>query len=253
MSKVSIIIPFFNSEKSIIYCLQSVLNQTFNDFEIILIDDGSKDSSINLIKEFFAQNSFNNYRIISQNNSGPGIARNTGLNNSTSDLVAFLDSDDIWENNHLSLLIDYIENNDVDLVCTNKNLNLKKTKIIKLRNMMFRCYIQSSSMLAKKHIFANNQFRAGKRYSEDYDLWLRLSAEKKRIVCLPVNDVRNIDNKESFGVSGLSKNLWKMEKNELDNYLYLLKTGNVSFILFSAAFVFSLFKYIMRCIKVFHK
>lgn len=93
----SVVIPVYNKEKEIKETITSVLNQTFNDFEIILVDDGSTDNSINSIRNI--QDS--RIKIISQKNQGVSAARNTGIKNASSQYIALLDADDKWEKNYL--------------------------------------------------------------------------------------------------------------------------------------------------------
>ena len=100
MAVISVIIPLFNKEQFIKKTLLSVLNQTFSDFEILLINDGSTDGSVDVV------NSFNDKRIIlyTTKNKGVSHARNYGVSKSISDLIVFLDADDLWEYNHLENL-----------------------------------------------------------------------------------------------------------------------------------------------------
>ena len=106
---ISIIIPVYKSSKYIKKCIQSVLNNTYKNFEIIIIDDESTDNSISIIKEI------NNYKIkvFSQKKSGPGAARNLGIKKSIGEYIFFLDSDDVINENTLELLIDGIKDNDI--------------------------------------------------------------------------------------------------------------------------------------------
>ena len=100
MPLISVIIPLYNKELFIKKTLLSVLNQTFSDFEILLINDGSTDSSVDIV------NSFDDERITiyTTKNKGVSHARNYGVSKSTSDLIALLDADDLWESNHLENL-----------------------------------------------------------------------------------------------------------------------------------------------------
>ncbi|WNZ87698.1 glycosyltransferase [Streptococcus iniae] len=75
--KISVIVPVYNAEKTISKCIQSLLEQTFQEFELILVNDGSKDNSLQLLKEFEEHHS--NFKVIDQVNGGASIARNTGL------------------------------------------------------------------------------------------------------------------------------------------------------------------------------
>ena len=98
MPKISVVIPVYNKEKYVKETLQSVLNQDFNDFEIIIVDDGSTDKSLDIIKQFSASK----IKIIRQENQGVAIARNTGVAAANAEIVAFLDADDLWLPNHLA-------------------------------------------------------------------------------------------------------------------------------------------------------
>lgn len=93
----SVVIPVYNKEQEIKCTLESVLNQTFTDFEIILVDDGSTDNSISNIQDI----QDNRIKIISQKNQGVSAARNTGIKNASSQYIALLDADDRWEDNYL--------------------------------------------------------------------------------------------------------------------------------------------------------
>lgn len=91
MLKVSVIIPTYNAGKFLSQAIQSVLGQTYSDIECIVVDDGSTDNTIEIISIFKGK-----IQYILQDNQGPSVARNTGIQNSTGDLIAFLDADDYW-------------------------------------------------------------------------------------------------------------------------------------------------------------
>lgn len=95
MSKVSVIIPLFNKEKFIEQTLQSVLNQSYKDLECIIIDDGSTDNGPQITQNFIARNDLP-WKFVSQKNAGQTKARNHGIQISTGEYLAFLDSDDLW-------------------------------------------------------------------------------------------------------------------------------------------------------------
>lgn len=106
---ISIIIPTYNSEKYIIECIKNVLNNTYKNYEIIIIDDGSTDNTIELINKL----NIDNLRIIKSDNKGPGIARNIGIKNAIGDYIFFIDSDDVINEDTLEVLINEIEDNDI--------------------------------------------------------------------------------------------------------------------------------------------
>lgn len=114
MAKVSIGVPVYNVAEYLPQCLDSILNQTFQDFEIILVDDGSTDNSFEICQEYVAKDS--RFRLIHQKNKGLAGARNTIIKNVKTEYIAWVDSDDWIEENYLKLLIDTQEKTDADMV-----------------------------------------------------------------------------------------------------------------------------------------
>ena len=100
---ISVIIPIYNAEKYIQQTIQSVLSQTYNNFELIIVDDGSTDATPALIQEISAHNS--KIKLITQKNTGVSVARNTGFTASKGNYIAFLDADDIWLPNFLEITL----------------------------------------------------------------------------------------------------------------------------------------------------
>lgn len=101
--KVSVIIPFYNEEEYLKKCLESLKNQSFQDFEVIVIDDGSTDETVKKIKQL------NNLTIFSQKHQGPGPARNLGASKARGEILVFIDADMIFEKDFLKTLIEPIE------------------------------------------------------------------------------------------------------------------------------------------------
>ena len=95
---ISVVIPLYNKEKQIAHTLQSVFNQTFQDFEVVIVDDGSIDGSVAEVEKF----SDLRIRLIHQKNAGVSVARNRGIEEAKSDLIAFLDADDEWKPEYLA-------------------------------------------------------------------------------------------------------------------------------------------------------
>lgn len=118
MVKISIIIPVYNASKYLKETIMSVVNQSFKDFEIICIDDGSLDNSLEILNEL--SDNYNHVKILKQFNQGAGKARNYGLDEAKGDYVAFLDADDIYVDEHaLEMLYNVAIENDADIVCGN--------------------------------------------------------------------------------------------------------------------------------------
>lgn len=102
---VSIIVPFYNVEKYILNCLQSIAGQSFRDFEVILVNDGSQDGSVSICQSFIKKD--NRFRLVNKDNGGISSARNYGMNQAKGAWLLFVDSDDMIDKN---LLIHCIEN-----------------------------------------------------------------------------------------------------------------------------------------------
>ena len=102
--QVSIIVPVYNREKFIVECIQSVSQQSFKDFELIVVDDGSTDDSRGIAESTLKQGGLAG-GVISIENSGPDIARDTGLERARGQFIALLDSDDLWEREYLEYML----------------------------------------------------------------------------------------------------------------------------------------------------
>ena len=118
--KVSAIIPVYNVEEYLEQCLDSVLNQTLREVEIICINDGSTDSSLELLKKFALKDS--RIKIIDKKNEGPSAARNEGIKTAAAPYILFFDADDYLEHNALEEAFKCAENSDVALVCFGTNI-----------------------------------------------------------------------------------------------------------------------------------
>lgn len=112
---VSVIIPAYNSEKTIERAIFSIISQTYVDFELIIVDDGSTDNTLEICNRY--ANMYKNIHVISnEKNVGVGISRKIGFDNSSGDLVTFLDSDDMFLANFLEINVNLIINNNADMV-----------------------------------------------------------------------------------------------------------------------------------------
>ena len=112
--KISVIIPVYNVEDYLEECLDSIINQTFKDLEIICINDGSQDNSLNILEEYAEKD--NRIKIITTKNQGLSAARNRGLENITGDYVYFIDSDDYLELTAFEELYAVSEEKSLDLI-----------------------------------------------------------------------------------------------------------------------------------------
>ncbi|MGN1301420.1 MAG: glycosyltransferase family 2 protein [Clostridia bacterium] len=166
MNKISIIVPIFNSEKYLKKCLDSIVNQTLKDIEIILIDDGSTDNSLEIVKQY--SNLYNNIKYCSKKNEGQAVARNLGIEMASGEFIAFVDSDDYVELNMFESLYNNAVSSASDIVVCdyveeyeNKTIN-KKSLYIEADNLQ-KAYIVSvagpCSKIIRADIFKQNNLK----------------------------------------------------------------------------------------------
>ena len=121
MVKVSIGVPIYNVEDYLRECLDSIMNQTFEDFEVIMVDDGSPDNSFSICQEYVAKDS--RFKLIHQENKGLAGARNTCLKYMRGEYITWIDSDDVVDNNYLERLLEVQAETGADIVrCSKKHI-----------------------------------------------------------------------------------------------------------------------------------
>lgn len=230
MAKISVLMPAFNSSLYIEESIQSILNQTFSDFEFIIINDGSTDKTHDIIA------SFNDKRIrYFQNDGNKGLAytRNKLVELSTSNYIAFLDSDDIAKKNRLEIQHQFLtQNKNIGLVAAsveslddkgaieNKNWNFNLSENELPIHLLFYNPIVTSAILFKKEILPSEIFREDYPPCEDYDLWTRMLYKNKGIVLPEIVATYRLHNnsvsKRKAEEAILNRN--KIILNQLDYY-----------------------------------
>lgn len=198
MNLVSIITPAYNAEKYIEETIKSVLNQTYDNWELIIVDDKSTDNTINIVEKYTNDNRIKLYK--NDENSGVAKSRNNGILFASGDYIAFLDADDLWENDKLEKQIDFIKNNEsYDVLCTSYTLINENSEFIKnytitqgeisyemlLRENLLGC----STVIIKKDAILKYMF-TDKYMHEDLELWLKLSYAGHKIYGLPESLVK---------------------------------------------------------------
>ncbi|OQX17957.1 MAG: hypothetical protein BWK75_07040 [Candidatus Altiarchaeales archaeon A3] len=190
---VSVVIPTYNKVRYLKEAIESVLNQTYLNRDVIVVDDGSTDNTAEIVK------SFNDPRIIYSwhENKGAAAARNTGIKNAHGKYVAFIDSDDLWLKEKLEKQVDFMEKNpDIGLLGTgsyeitdegkiwSKKIFPTDNKILQKDLIKYNPFIQTSIM-AKREVFDKaGLYDKTFQESEDYELWLRI-AKYYKIANLP--------------------------------------------------------------------
>lgn len=184
---ISVVIPTFNHEEYIEEAIQSVLEQTYKNYEIIVVDDGSKDNTRNIIRKFE-----NNIKYIHQKNQGPSFARNRGLKKASGGLIAFLDADDVWMKEKLDLQYDMIQQDmSIGIVgCSAYDIDKNGNIIDQWSSKDFQSHIDfleelsirnefyggTSGALIKKECFEKvGLFNEYLHFGEDWDMWLRIT------------------------------------------------------------------------------
>ena len=191
MPRVSVVIPVYNCEKYIAAAIDSVLCQTYKDYEIIVVNDGSSDGTNDILLRYGSK-----IRVVSQTNSGPAGARNTGVFNAKGEFIAFLDQDDTWLPQKLSLQVPLIEaNKNVGVVCCDtyivdsgkfdalvencpRSFHMRKPHRGRVfDHLFFDNFISTSSVIVRKECFSKvGMFDKSVVPIEDFDRWLRISA-----------------------------------------------------------------------------
>jgi len=185
MKKISVVIPVYNRPDFVKEAIQSVLNQTYQNIELIVVNDGSTDDTIQVLNQFG-----NKIKVINQQNKGVSAARNSGIENSSGTWIAFLDSDDIWLPEKLANQIKFFTNNPDSLICQTEEVWIKngsrlypKKKHKKKSGMIFEhclplCIVSPSAVMIHKNLFDKiGTFDESLPACEDYDLWLRVSCK----------------------------------------------------------------------------
>jgi len=190
---ISVVIPTYNSENFIIKTLETVFSQTYNNYEVIISDDGSIDNTAGVVKSFFSKYPSRNKTLLINKHEGPGAARNKGIENASGDWVSFLDSDDLWNHNKLESVVGYIlKNDDIDLVChslvaidgsketlmdPSKYFNNKIDPFLSIYRE--NCLYTSALTIKKSILYQAGLFDNILPSAQDYDLWLRLGMINK--------------------------------------------------------------------------
>lgn len=129
--KVSIIVPVYNAEQKLSQCMDSILGQSYKNIEVILVDDGSKDNSLALCKEYESKDK--RVQVVHTENQGAGPARNEGIERASGTFAYFPDADDILDKNAIERILSYIPNNQPDLVVFGYEVKSEKGKLLRVK------------------------------------------------------------------------------------------------------------------------
>ena len=186
--EISVIVPVYNVEKYLNRCIDSILAQTFTDFELLLIDDGSTDNSGKLCDEYAAKDK--RVRVFHKENGGAASARNMGLTEASGEYIAFIDSDDWVDRTYLEVLFRICVENGVDLGCCGHQTtaeytikaDIKENSITIYTPEEFWCYSQSNAAIVWGKLFAKKLFD-GVRFPEGVIIEDELTTHKAIFQC----------------------------------------------------------------------
>ena len=229
--KIDIILPNFNSEKFIEKTIKSVINQTYHNWKLIIVDDFSNKRTVNILKKIIKNKKIKVFWL--KKNKGAGFCRNYAITKSKSPYLAFIDSDDIWKKNKLKDQMSFMKRNNYTFTYTNyETFGKKKIKIINPSKLNFSEFIRNTSiatstMMIKRSEIKNIKF-TNTKICEDYFFKCKLLKKTKYAYCLNnyLTKYRIRDN--SLQSSNLRNFywIWKINKNLnnlnfFDNFLSL--------------------------------
>ncbi|BAZ14876.1 glycosyl transferase family protein [Calothrix sp. NIES-4071] len=213
---ISVIIPTYNSEKTIKITVESILNQSFHNFELIIINDGSNDSTLDIISNIHDSR----IKLFTYSNAGANVSRNRGLSYAVGEFVSFIDADDIWTNDKLQSQIkalqdnpeatvsyswtDYIDENDQFVVSgTHIAVNGNVYEELLLTNFLEN---GSNPLIRKEALIELGGFDESLNAGQDWEMWLRLAAKYNFVAVPKVQILYRISPKSQ------SSNLARQEK-----------------------------------------
>lgn len=240
---LSIIVPIYNVEKYIEKCLNSLVKQNIENYEIICVNDGSEDNSLSILKKFNIENS--NIKIINKKNGGLSSARNVGIRESKGKYIMFVDSDDFIAENILAEIIEELEENKIDGVYYNyinyfdEDNNYSKNSNYGIKNEIVSGYYLWNKLkknfsymswlwiLKKDFIVKNNLFFVENIIHEDLEYFVRLIVKIKKIKVLDKNIYFYRRRKGSITTTIQTEKKINSYLVILDNFFKILKKENV--------------------------
>jgi glycosyltransferase involved in cell wall biosynthesis len=259
---VSVIIPVFNCETTIERAILSVIHQTRRPQEIIIVNDAGTDQSVAIAKSIAQDAPIPIHIHDNEINVGPGVSRNLGWAAATSDLVAFLDADDVWHPQKLEIQVSVMETkSNLMMTCHDRTVGSSTDwtaicsghigwRVLKLRDFMIRNCCATPSVILRRDI--SERFSSTLRYAEDYGLWLSVSAKYGNVYfadCALVNCAN-----PAYGGPGLSGKMLAMYRGELRAFHIVTKAGTLSKFWLPVMYVWSTLKFVVRLVdhKLLH-
>ncbi len=245
MDLISIIIPYYKKKKYIELAINSVIQQTYKNFELIIVYDDENKEDLNFLKKIIKKDK----RIklyVNKTNLGAGRSRNKGIKLSKGSLIAFLDSDDMWTRDKLKKQIFFMKKNLVDISHTsyhiinsnNKIIGSRRAKDMNHKLLLNSCDIGLSTVIMKKEIITNKIKFASINTKEDYVLWLKITLNNNIIFALKNNLTKWRKLNNSLSASKIQK--------IYDGYLVYRKHMNFSLLKSFICLLLLSFNYVLK-------
>lgn len=230
MPRVSVVIPTYNRRDVVREAIASVTAQTYPDVEVIVVDDGSDDGTAEVVSEF---HEFDEVQYVHQANRGVSAARNVGVARARGDLIAFLDSDDVWQPDKLAHQVAFFQEHSDAQICqtdeiwlrngarVNPHRKHRKTGGDIFARSLELCLVSPSAVMMRRALFERaGGFDETLPVCEDYDLWLRITARMPvHFIALPLVV------KRGGHADQLSHRFWGMDRFRVQSLCKLLESG----------------------------
>jgi glycosyltransferase involved in cell wall biosynthesis len=252
---VTVVIPTYRAKNTLIAAIESVSCQTVQAYEVIVVDDASNDGTAEFVRVMQTKYPVGWLKLIElPKNMGAGEARNAGWDIAQGTCIAFLDADDCWHPRKLELQWKQFELNAELALCGHSfrfpwdpetdltGPEAFHARLIKRREVLWRNPFVTPSVMLRRDVPL--RFCARKRHMEDHLLWMEFVLSGH--LCTKLSAPLATIGKHQFGSSGLSADLWAMEKGDLENYWRLFKLGHISVIAAVLLSVYSLLRYVRR-------
>jgi glycosyltransferase involved in cell wall biosynthesis len=257
---VSAVIPNYRSAATIDRAVASIAAQTRRPAEVILVDDGSGDGTLEHLRSLAARHPAGWIRIVAlPENRGAADARNAGWEAASQPYIAFLDADDAWHPRKIALQYAFMTQNPGVALCAHRHEILDShdipdrpvgpvsaEPISRLSLLLSNNFFAPTMMMLKREL--PQRFLSGRRHVDDHLLWLQIVCAGHPFVRLSAKLAYTY--KQPFGESGLSGQLWVMEKSELANYWILRRQGCIGHAAALALSAWSLAKFLRRALLV---
>jgi len=257
---ISVIIPCYCCSETLPRAVDSIAAQTRLPEQVLLVDDASPDdgATIGVMEQLRQKYPALRIEIIDlKTNVGPGEARNAGWGHASQEYLAFLDADDAWFPDKLRLQYEWMSAHPEATMSGHRSVQIRTmsnmppqqdryaTQRVSLLTLLFLNRFPTRSVMLRRSLTL--RFESQKRYAEDFLLWLRIACAGHAMWFLDAPLACSF--KADYGESGLTASLWRMERGELDSYIRLSRSGDLSYPALAVLLPWSLFKFLIRLIK----